>query len=292
MFIDTHAHLNFPAFVKDRDKLIKECLKKDIWLINVGTNLFTSKKAVEIAQRYGEGVYASIGLHPLNLDTGFVKIKIDKDEVDKEESPFESEFDYETYQKLAFDKKVVAIGEIGLDYYWKPKTKIKLEKFKEAQNILFRQQLRLAKELDLPIIIHCRMAHDDLIRILKEQSLIYDSNFKGVIHCFTGNWEQARAYMAMGFHIGFNGIIFKFDQDDIIKKMPLEKMLIETDCPYLLPPKYKKKINDPMGVEYVAKEIAKIRNISLKEVADQTTQNAQKLFIGISKLVDKSGKKV
>ncbi|MBU1045661.1 TatD family hydrolase [Patescibacteria group bacterium] len=294
MFIDTHAHLNFPAFVKDRDKLIKECLKKDFWMLNVGTNLFTSKKAVEIAQNYNEGVYASVGLHPINFNTGLTRMKIDESETDKEESSFESEFDYEEYRKLALpnfqdknlegrapNKKVVAIGEIGLDYYWKPKTKIKLEKFKEAQNVLFRQQVKLAKELDLPIIIHCRMAHNDLLAILRYLSTIYESKFKGVIHCFTGNWEQAKTYMEMGFHIGFNGIIFKFDQEDIIKKIPLDRVLIETDCPYLLPPKYKKKINDPMGVEYVAKEIARIKKFTLKAVADQTTQTAQKLFLKI-----------
>ncbi|MBU3964536.1 TatD family hydrolase, partial [Patescibacteria group bacterium] len=206
------------------------------------------------------------------------RMKIDESEADKEESLFESEFDYEEYRKISLDKKVVAVGEIGLDYYWKPKTKIKLEKFKQAQNILFRQQVKLAKELDLPIIIHCRMAHNDLLAILSYLCTIYGSKFKGVIHCFTGNWEQTRAYMEMGFHIGFNGIIFKFNQDDIIKKIPLEKMLIETDCPYLLPPKYKKKINDPMGVEYVAEEIAKTKGISLKQVAEQTTKNAKELF--------------
>ncbi|PIS34495.1 MAG: hydrolase TatD [Parcubacteria group bacterium CG08_land_8_20_14_0_20_43_9] len=278
MYFDTHAHLNFPVFAKNRDKLIEECLRKDFWMLNVGTNLFTSKKAIEIARNYDEGIYASVGLHPINFDTGLSRMKIDESEAVEEENPFESEFDYEAYKKIASDEKVVAIGEIGLDYYWKPKTKIKLEKFKEAQNILFRQQVKLAKELDLPIIIHCRMAHNDLLEILAYLSTIYGSKFRGVIHCFTGNWEQAKTYMAMGFHIGFNGIIFKFNQEDIIKKISLDKVLIETDCPYLLPPKYQKKINDPMGVKYIAEEIAKIKNIGLKEVADQTTQSGKALF--------------
>lgn len=279
MYFDTHAHLNFPVFAKDRDKLIEECLRKDFWMLNVGTNLFTSKKAIEIARNYDEGIYASVGLHPINFDTGLSRMKIDESETVEEENPFESEFDYEAYKKIASDEKVVAIGEIGLDYYWKPKTKIKLEKFKEAQNILFRQQVKLAKELDLPIIIHCRMAHDDLLEILAYLSTIYGSKFRGVIHCFTGNWEQAKTYMAMGFHIGFNGIIFKFNQEDIIKKISLDKVLIETDCPYLLPPKYQKKINDPMGVKYIAEEIAKIRGISLKEVVKITSDNAKNLFL-------------
>ena len=278
MYFDTHAHLNFPVFAKDRDKLIEECLRKDFWMLNVGTNLFTSKKAIEIARNYDEGIYASVGLHPINFDTGLSRMKIDESEAVEEENPFESEFDYEAYKKIASDEKVVAIGEIGLDYYWKPKTKIKLEKFKEAQNILFRQQVKLAKELDLPIIIHCRMAHNDLLEILAYLSTIYGSKFRGVIHCFTGNWEQAKTYMAMGFHIGFNGIIFKFNQEDIIKKISLDKVLIETDCPYLLPPKYQKKINDPMGVKYIAEEIAKIKNLDFQKVAEITAQNAKGLF--------------
>jgi len=281
MFFDTHAHLNFAAFVKDRDFIIRKCLKDNIWLINVGTNFFTSQKAVEIAQKYDEGVYAAVGLHPINLDTGLTKMRADKDE-DDGDSPFEQEFDYEKYKKLAQSKRVVAIGEIGLDYYWKPKTKKRLEDFKFQQKNLFLAELRLAKELNLPMIIHCRMAHEDLLRILRKQSSIYDSKFKGVIHCFTGNWEQAKQYMELGFSIGFNGIIFKLDLEQVIKKIPLDKILLETDCPYLSPPGCDEKKNDPFGVKIIAQEIAKIKKLSLEDVADQTTKNAQKLFISIN----------
>jgi len=281
MYFDTHAHLNFAAFVKDRDDIIKKCLKDDIWLINVGTNFFTSEKAIEIAQKYEEGVYAAIGLHPINLDTGLIKMKADEDE-DDGDSPFEKEFDYERYKKLAKNSKIVAVGEIGLDYYWKPKTKKKLEQFKTEQDFLLRQEVRLAVELGLPIIIHCRMAHDDLIRSLKELSVIYDKKLRGVIHCFTGNWEQAKQYMNFGFLIGFNGIIFKLDLKEVIEKIPLDKMLIETDCPYLSPPNYNQEKNDPFGVKIIAQEIARIKKLSLEEIANQTTQNAKKLFISIN----------
>jgi len=283
MFFDTHAHLNFAAFVRDRDRVIKKCLKEKIWLINVGTNFFTSQKAIEIAQNYREGVYASVGLHPINLDTGLIKQKFDSDEFEEnKESPFEKEFDYEKYKKLAQSKRVVAIGEIGLDYYWKPKTKARLEDFKLRQENLFLTELRLAKELDLPIIIHCRMAHEDLLRILRKQFSIYDSQFKGVVHCFTGNEEQAKEYMELGFYIGFNGIIFKLDLDSVIKKIPLDKMLIETDCPYLSPPRYNQKRNDPLGVKFVARKISRIKKVPLEQVSVQTTKNAQKLFISIN----------
>jgi len=297
MFFDTHAHLNFAAFVRDRDRVIKKCLKEKVWLINVGTNFFTSQKAIEIAQNYREGVYAAVGLHPINLDTGLIKQKFDSDEFEEnKESPFEKEFDYEKYKKLALSnfqdenlggraqsKRVVAIGEIGLDYYWKPKTKARLEDFKLRQENLFLTELRLAKELDLPIIIHCRMAHEDLLRILRKQFSIYDSKFRGVIHCFTGSWQEAEEYMKLGFLLGFNGIIFKLDLDKVVKKMPLDKMLVETDCPYLSPPRYNQERNDPLGVKFTARKISRIKKIPLQQVADQTTKNAQKLFISISR---------
>ena len=282
MFFDTHAHLNFANFVKDREEIVQKCLKENLWLINIGTNFFTSKKAIEIAQKYEEGVYAAIGLHPMNLTTTLIKQKIDINEIEeKHSSPFEASFDYEGYKEMAKNKKVVAIGEIGLDYYWRPKTKKRLEDFKNNQKELFLEEMRLSRELDLPMIIHCRMAHEDLIVILKEQALFYDSNFKGVIHSFTGTWEQAKEYMALGFSIGFNGIIFKLDLKKVTKKIPINKILLETDCPYLSPPEYKKDRNDPFGVKLVAKEIARIKKLSLKEIADQTTKNAKKLFLNI-----------
>ena len=229
------------------------------------------------------------------MDTGLVKIKIDEDE-SEQGSPFEQEFDYEKYKnlaegknldsfgikKLAQSKRVVAIGEVGLDYYWKPKTKKRLEDFKLQQENLFLAEMRLAKELNLPLIIHCRMAHDDMLRILRKQYSIYDSKFRGVIHCFTGSWNQARQYMELGFLLRFNGIIFKLDLAQVIKKISLDKVLIETDCPYLSPPNYNQKRNDPFGVKIIAQEIARIKKLPLKEVADQTSKNAKKLFISIS----------
>ena len=277
MFFDTHAHLNFAAFQKDRDSLIQECLNQNVWMINIGTNFLTSKKAVEIAQDYEEGVFAAIGLHPLNLDTGLMKIKIDKDEFAKEVA-FEKEFDHQRYKKLAQNKKVVAIGEIGLDYYYKPKTQRKKQLFKQRQKELFLEQVKLAEELNLPIIIHCRMAHNDLLEVLAGQ----EKSMRGVIHSFVGTLDQLRRYLTMGFYVGFNGIIFKsiqgVDFEELIKYTPIEKLLIETDCPYLSPPGYKKR-NDPMGVKLVAKEIARIKRTTLEEVANQTFKNARKLFI-------------
>jgi len=276
MLIDTHAHVNFSAYKNDADEVIKRSLENDVWMINIGSQYETSKKAVEIAEKYPQSVYAAVGLHPIHLNTGLVKIKFDE-----EESSFnsrEEDFNYKEYEELAKSEKVVAIGEIGLDYYYKPKTKKKLELFKEKQKETFLKQLKLAEELDLPVVFHCRVAHDDLINILNSQFLIHNSKLEGVVHCFTGTWEQAGEYLKMGFYLGFNGIIYKLDLKEIIQKTPLEKILIETDCPYLTPPLAQVKRNEPVYVKYIAEEIAKIKKVSYEEIAKITTENAKKLF--------------
>lgn len=283
MLIDTHAHLNFNAYKEDWEEVIKRTLESNIWIINIGTQLDTSKKAVKIAQKYSKGVYAAVGLHPIHLKTGLVKIKIDPEETEINSEG--EDFDICKYRLLVkSSKKVVAIGEIGLDYYWKPKTKRKLELFKEKQKNLLLKQLELAKELNLPVIFHCRMAHDDLINSVINNSSGADLLIRGVVHCFTGDWEQAKKYLEMGFYLGFNGLIFKMNFDEIIRKTPLEKILIETDCPYLLPSEALTKEgermsrNEPLYVKYVAEKIAKIKNMSFKEIAEITTKNAKRLF--------------
>jgi TatD DNase family protein len=251
MLIDTHAHVNFRAFDHDFDEVIKRSLGEDVWMINVGSKYETSKKAVEIAQSYNNGVFAAIGLHPIHA----------KDE----------EFDVERYKKLALSgsegsDKVVAIGEIGLDKFKD------YGSFLKEQKEVFLKQLDLAKELNLPVIIHCRMAHEDLLDILKNY------NLSGVIHCFTGTWEEAKKYLDLGFYIGINGIIYKRDLKEVIEKVPLEKIFIETDCPYLTPPQAESERNEPIFVRYIAKDIARIRGIDFKTVSQTTFQNAADLF--------------
>ena len=306
MLIDTHAHLNFNAYKTDSAEVIKRTLENDVWVINIGTQYDTSKKAVEIAQGYSEGVYAAVGLHPIHLNAGLVKMKLDPVElpsathgVGPEEIVFnsrEEEFDYEKYKELAKNEKVVAIGEIGLDYYYKPKTKRKLELFQEKQREAFIQQLNLANELNLSVIFHCRMAHPDLIEILSENSEIRPQ--KAVAHSFVGNLEELQKYLNFGFYIGFNGIIFKTIEgikpndskavigtpsfqsvvfEENIKNTPLDKILVETDCPYLTPPQIEGR-NEPIYVKYIAEKIAKIKNINYEEIAKITTENAKNLF--------------
>ncbi len=275
MLIDTHAHLNFNAYKDDADEVIRRSLDADTWMINVGSQYNTSKRAVEIAEKYPEGVYAALGLHPIHLSSGIFKTKIDKEEIEFQTK--EEEFDYQKYRELAKSKKVVAIGEIGLDYYYRPKTKIKLQQFKEKQKEVFLKQLNLAQELKLPVIFHCRMAHEELIAILNEQRARNSEQLKGVTHCFTGTWEQAEKYLEMGLYLGFNGLIFKLDFDEIIKKTPQDRILIETDCPYLTPPQ-KEGRNEPLYVRYVVERIAKIKNLTYEEITRITTENAKRLF--------------
>jgi len=310
MLIDTHAHLNFNAYKDDADEVIRRSLDNNVWMINVGSKYETSKRAAEMAQKYPDGVFATVGLHPLHLETKSVKIKIDLEEVAFNAK--EEEFDYGKYKELAQNSKVIAIGEVGLDYYYKPKTKKKLAEFKEKQRTVLCQQLKLAEELNLPIIFHCRMAHGDLIEILKSEILnpksetnsksqIQNSKPRGVMHGFVGTTEQLKEYLDMGFYIGFNGIIFKkiegIDFEENIKAVPLEKILIETDCPYLTPPLPAEALlaslslgkggvkagpkegrNEPLYIKYVAQKIAEIKNIDFEKVAEITTQNARYLF--------------
>lgn len=269
MLIDTHSHLSFKAYDNDRDEVMKRTQKEGVVCIDVGTKYETSKRAVELAEK-NEGIYAAVGIHPIHIKTDLLRLKMDEEE--GAFAPLGEDFDKEKYRELARNKKVVAMGEIGLDYYYRPKGATKTEKFKQKQKEVFLQQLELAEELDLPVIIHCRMAFTDLYEILKTRKL------KGVIHCFTGSWEDAQKYMDLGFYIGINGIIFKLNLDKVIKKTPLDKILVETDCPYLTPPDAKAERNEPIFVKYVVKRIAELKGLSFQEVADKTTENAKKLF--------------
>jgi len=285
MLIDTHAHVNFNAFREDWESVIKYALKNNVWMINVGSQYSTSKRAVEIAQRYQEGVYASVALHPIHLKNKRIKEGIDEFE-EIEFLTREEEFNYENYKKLAQGPKVVAIGETGLDYYHiKAENQGGIEKIKNLQKEVFLKHLGLAKELDKPVIIHCRnsinkkerKAYEDILEILKQQKdkLIY----RGVMHSFSGNWQQARKYREFGFKIGLNGIItFARDYDKVILDTPLQDLLVETDCPYLTPIPYRGKRNEPLYIECIAKKIAEIKEIGFEKVAEITTENARKLF--------------
>jgi len=269
MIIDTHSHLNFRAYDENREEVIKRTQEEDVVCIDVGTKYETSQNAIKLAEA-NENIYAAIGLHPIHIKSDLLKIKMDEEEGGF--MPLGEEFDYEKYKELAKSKKVVAIGEVGLDYYYKPKGTAKKELFKQKQKEVFIKQLDLAEELNLPVIVHCRMAYNNVYEILKARKVM------GVMHCFVGTSEEMQSLVDLGFYIGINGIIFKLDLDEVVKKVPLDRILLETDCPYLTPPKAGVERNEPIFVKYVAEKVSEIKGISFDEVVAQTTANAKNLF--------------
>jgi len=279
LLIDTHTHINFNAFKKDGDEIIRRALDNNIWIINVGAQYSTSRRAVEYAEKYKEGVYAIVGLHPSHVYENTNK----KTEWEKGgEREFE-EFKPEKYIKLLESSKAVAVGEIGLDYY----DEISDEE-KDKQKQVFLEQVDLARQINKPICIHCRKAYDDLIDLLEmfnfgcahcPMACSGDSKLKGVVHCFMGRLSQAKKLIDMGFYISFNGLItYARDYDKVIKEIPLDKIVLETDAPYLTPEPYRDKRNEPVNVKYVAEKIAEIKKIKFEQVAKQTTKNARELF--------------
>jgi TatD DNase family protein len=284
MLIDTHAHLNFAAFKNDVEQVIKRALENEVLIINIGSQFTTSRRAIEISNRYGQGVYAAIGLHPIHLSSSTYQ----DPEEEIEFATRAEEFDYDKYKELAQNPKVVAIGEAGLDYYHikNQNLKIKMQNdnekiknIKKLQREVFLKQLDLARELGKPVIIHCREAHNDLIEILNSYFMLHNSRLKGVVHCFSGSWSQAEKYLEMGFFLSFTGVItYSESYNKVIINTPIEKILVETDCPYLAPIPFRGSRNEPLYVEYVARRLAEIKNLKLEEVARVTTQNALDLF--------------
>jgi len=251
MFIDSHCHLNMDKFTLDYKEVIKRAFNNNIGaIINVGADLVSSKKAIEIANEYEKGIYATVGLHPGDA----------KDEV----------LDEAQITELANYKRVVAIGEIGLDYSGENIDK-------DAQLKLMDRQVQIAQKLQKPIVFHCRDAYDDLISYFGSHS----SKISAVVHCYTGDWEHAQKFLELGFYLSFTGIItFTKDEEQIkvVRNTPLNRILIETDAPWLAPEPYRGKRNEPSYVIEAAKKIAEIKGISLEEVASQTTKNAIDLF--------------
>lgn len=248
-YFDIHSHLNFPDFDKDREEVIKRMLAHGIWTIIVGADFESSRKSIEISEKY-EGLFVSVGLHP--TDNG--------NEI----------FDIEKYRELAKHPKVMAIGECGIDIFRREKDDL------ARQKDILKQQIELAIELDKPLMIHCRNAHKDVLEIL---DLHKCQKLRGDIHFFSGSLEQAEKYFELGFLISFTGVItFARDYDEIIRNAPLDKIMIETDAPFVAPIPYRGQRNEPSYVIEVAKKIAEIKGISEEEAAKVTTANALNLF--------------
>ncbi len=282
--IDSHTHTNFTAFKDDCQAVIQRALDKDIWLVNVGSQYTTSLRAVKLAEQYEQGVYAAIGLHPIHL------FHIMVDEAEAEFASRQERFVAEKYQALVDEDKshkIIAMGEIGLDYYHLPENE-SFKAVKKIQTEQFISQLKFAVKNNLPVIIHCRGsaddpygAYDDLYTILNRQ-IKSGLALRGVVHCYGGNLTQAKKFIALDFYIGFTGIVtFGKNADQlrqIVKELPLDRILVETDAPYLTPAPYRGQRNEPSYVELVAKKIAEVKNVSFEEVAKQTTYNVSQLF--------------
>jgi TatD DNase family protein len=273
-YIDIHSHVNFTAFDSDRDEVIRRALDNDTWVINVGTQVDTSKGAIELAHKYPEGVYAIIGLHPIHTGASFHDAK----ELGAEGKEFTSRgevFDKNIYRELLKDPKVVALGECGLDYYHLDPDSIK--KQKEA----FVAQIELANEIGKPLMLHIRDAYADALVLLKEHAKV-----KGVVHFFTGTLEEAKSFLDFGFLISFAGsITFPPKKDgtgshtiEVIKNVPLEMILTDTDSPYVAPVPYRGKRNEPVYVKEIVKKIAEIKNLPEAEVAQAIMTNAKRIF--------------
>ena len=265
MLIDSHTHLQFPQFDKDRDEVIKRALDNAIWLVNVGADKESSIKAVELANKYKEGVYAAVGVHPHEIRNENLGMR-------------GGTFDYEFLKRLALEPKVVAIGEAGLDYYRNREIQSAELRIKNLQKEIFIKHIELAKEVNKPLMIHCRDAFPDLIEILNSEFLILNSP-PGVVHFFTGTLDDAKKLLAMGFYFTFGGLItFNRSFDEIIKFIPMEKILLETDAPYVAPEPYRGKRNEPLYIIETAKKLAEIKGVSFEEICRQTTENAGRIF--------------
>ncbi|KAB3535804.1 YchF/TatD family DNA exonuclease [Bacillus safensis] len=252
MLFDTHAHLNAEQYNEDLEQVIERAKSEKVEkIVVVGFDRPTITRAMELIEEY-DFIYAAIGWHPV-------------DAIDMTDE------DLAWIKDLSQHEKVVAIGEMGLDYYWDKSPK-------DVQKEVFRRQIALAKEVKLPIVIHNRDATEDVVTILKEEGA---AEVGGIMHCFTGSLETAKACMEMNFYISFGGpVTFKNAKKpkEVVKEIPSDKLLIETDCPYLTPVPFRGKRNEPSYVKYIAEQIAELREISFEELAELTTKNAKKVF--------------
>jgi len=243
---DSHCHLHFPQFDADREAVLARMQEKDMGAVLIGTDLETSKAALELAKQH-DFLWASVGLHPTH--TG--------------------DFDISKFRELAADPKVVAIGECGLDYFRSEKS--------EGQKERFETQIALAQKLNKALVVHCREAHDDCLSVLQNTAIA--QGVPVVMHFFTGSGELAQKYLELGCYLSFPGPVTYTDMyDDSIRICPLERMLIETDAPFAAPVPYRGKRNEPAYVEHVAAKIAAVKGVSVEEAVEATVKNVQTVF--------------
>ncbi len=254
--IDAHTHVQFPAYDADRSEVIARAKNAGIAMVNVGADLASSQDAVRVAHENKEGVFATIGLHPTEAEAAGV-------------------FDYEVYKALAQDNKVVGIGECGLDYFH---VEGNLGDAKIRQKEIFLKHVELAREVGKPLMIHCRNAMSDLVEILNSHKDKLNQN-PGILHFFTGTADEAEELARLGFYFTFGGVItFSNDYNAAIARVPLDRILSETDAPYVTPAPNRGKRNEPLYVLEVEKRLAELRGISVESMAGQIMENAARVF--------------
>lgn len=250
---DTHCHIDGAEYDRDRAEMIARAGRAGVrLLVNMGDSLESSRRSVELAARY-KNVYTGVGVHP------------------EEAFPF-TQADDDRLAAWAGETGVVAIGEIGLDYYWE-----KDQDRRQLQRDIFIRQLALARDLNLPVCIHDREAHGDLLKILQTEG----KGNRGVVHCFSGSLELARELLKLGWYLGVDGpVTYKNAKKglEVVREIPLDRLLLETDSPYLTPHPYRGRRNEPGLVRLVAEKIAELREIPLAELAEQTTRNAREIY--------------
>ena len=269
---DTHAHVNFNAFKDDGQAVLVNCLECGVNVVNVGSQYSTSRRAVDYAHKFETGIYAAVGIHPVHLKKGSFT-HVDPEELTEEEIPTAGEvFEHKKYLELARDEKVVAIGEIGLDYHHFEDGD-DIDFLKNLQKETLIQFIKIANVVQKPVMLHCWDGYDDLLDILQSSPVAK----KGIVHSFIGSYKTAQKFIDLGYKIGLNGIItYGISYDKLIREIDLENIVIETDCPYLTPrPLEKGTRNEPSFVKNIAQKIAEAKNIPLDEVAKITTQNAK-----------------
>ena len=254
MIFETHAHYDDAQFKEDRDALLCGMKESGIYpIINVGASIDSTKRTLELAEKY-DFVYAAVGVHPSEIS-----------DLNKET--------FEWLKQQVNNPKVVAIGEIGLDYYWDKEPKVQ-----ESQRYWFGRQLELARENNLPVIIHSRDAGADTMQVMKEHKA---EEIPGVIHCYSYSKEMAMEFIKMGYYIGIGGVVtFKNARKlvETVEAIPLERILLETDCPYMAPEPFRGKRNSSLYLPYVIEKIAALKGITKEEVERITEENAKKLF--------------
>lgn len=276
-FVDVHSHLQFAAYADDREAAWKRANDEGVGLLTVGTKLGTSREAVEFARAH-EGAWATIGLHPIHTSKSYHDVAEMGGGNHKGFNSAGEEFDAAAYRELARDPKVVGVGECGLDYYrLTPETKA-------AQVAAFEAQIAFANEVGKPLMLHIRpasaeasagrQAYKDAFEILQANAQV-----KGNVHFFAGTWEEAQWFLNFGFTISFTGVItFTKDYDEVVRSVPLDMFLTETDAPYVTPAPHRGQRNEPVHVREIVKRIAEIKGLPVETIREAAAANAQRVF--------------